>query len=134
MLIGVAVLSCTGATEPVWVRTVGLIDAELANSGALVAPQTATVGVPFDITVTTVGSSTCTRAAGATVIVTGLSAVVTPRDHMRVGNVACTRDLKGFPRTVRLQFDLTGAAIIQVRGRDYDDEPVIVESAIEVTP
>lgn len=79
-------------------------------------PATVKRGVSFDATVTTYGSSSCTRADGAEVQVRGLIAEVTPYDLTNRRGI-CTADLRAFPRTVSLRFDEAGEATVRVNGR-----------------
>jgi hypothetical protein len=115
------VAACSSPTgEDEWQRVIGTIAPMFSSQQLLFIPEGITAGRPFTITVTTVGSSTCTRVAGADVAVTGAFATVTPYDRVPRGGVGCTRDLRGFPRDVTLTLPTAGAAVIRIRGRGFD--------------
>lgn len=109
--------SVLGSDPTEWRREVGVLAPELSSIQMLRLPAQATTGSAFEITVTTVGSSTCTRADGAAVQVSGLVADVTPWDRVAPVGMACTDDLAPFPRTVTLRFDVSGTATVRLRGR-----------------
>ncbi len=109
--------STLGSDPEEWVREVGWLAPELSSIQMLKMPAQATAGVPFGITVTTVGSSSCTRADGADVVVSVLVADVTPWDRVAPQGTACTEDLAPFPRDVTLRFDLAGTATVRLHGR-----------------
>ena len=109
--------SILGPDTDEWVREVGQLAPELSSIQMLRLPVEAEAGMAFDITVTTVGSSSCTRADGAEVVVSGLVADVTPWDRVAPQGTACTADLAGFPRDVTLRFDVAGTATIRLHGR-----------------
>lgn len=103
-----------------WVRRVGNIVAGGPGTPPITLPATAQRGVPFTATVTTHGSSSCTRADGAEVSMQSASTVqVTPYDLVNVAGV-CTADLHPFPREVTLRFDQAGEATIRVHGANED--------------
>ena len=129
-----SVLSCDGATEPKWVRTIGVVDDELATSGAITAPSTASVGVSFSVTATTIGSSDCTRPAGATVAADGLLATVTPYDWVPAGERACFRNRMGYPRTAQITLTEPGTATIRLHARAPDGAPLVLERTVTVVP
>jgi hypothetical protein len=107
--------ACSPAVDPdPWERVVGTIETGLGE--VLLAPDAVTAGVPFTITVTTRGSSSCTRADGAHVVVQGRIAAVTPYDRVNTRG-ACTDDLHPFPRDVELTFAVSGSALIRVYDR-----------------
>jgi hypothetical protein len=112
-----------------WERVPG--DIGNAIGSPLQAPAEARQGVPFEITVTTYGSGSCTRPDGAETSVTGLLATVRPFDLERRGpNVACTADLRAYPRPVTLRFDEPGQATIRVIGARGEQ----VEQQLTVRP
>ena len=96
-------------------------------------PATLRRGVAFSATVATVGSSSCTRADGAEVTVTGLLAEVTPYDRKAIGSV-CTPDLAQFPRPVTLRFDQAGDAVVRVHGFTLGIRASTYEAHVTVTP
>ena len=113
--------ACSILTGPERRRVIGVIDPE-SGLVSLRAPDTAAARTPFEVTVTTYGSSTCTRADGAEVSVTGVIAEIVPYDFERVEGT-CTADLAPFPRDVALRFDTAGEAVVRVRGRRPSYEP-----------
>lgn len=125
----------TGCSDPVapdddWERQPGLLMPELSSIQMLQMPAHARAGVAFEITVTTLGSSLCTRADGATVSVTGLVADVTPWDRIAPEGTACTDDLHPFPRAARVRFDTPGSALIRLHGSGG----LVYEASLTVVP
>lgn len=113
-----------------WHRELGVLDTEGRLRGSLEAPAEVTRGVPFDVVITTYGSSSCTRPAGAETDVDGMLATVRPYDRVATGTRPCTMDMHAFPRTVQLRFDVAGDATIRVLGRNGAQ----VEQQVTVRP
>jgi hypothetical protein len=126
LLVVVTFGACELMSEPTAdQRVVGIIDmGDLLGEAFLTviaAPDTVTAGVPFEATISTIGSGGCWDDDGADVAYeTGL-ALVTPFDRVttRVGGApaACTRIFVKLPRTVRLVFGQPGVATLRVSGR-----------------
>jgi adenylate kinase family enzyme len=118
-----------------WARHPGWI---LPNEGlgpVLELPDTVRRGVPVTATVVTRGSSSCTRADGAEVVVAAHELRITPYDRVAPRGTPCTRDLAAFPRAVELRFTGTGEVRVIVIGRDAPDgEPVEVTRRVTVLP
>jgi hypothetical protein len=119
--------ACGDAAGPRWTTQVSVVDLERSSVQAFSHPSTARVGVPFGVTVTTVGSTGCVRLAGARVTITGLEAEVVPLDAMPPEGTAC-------PRTVRVRFDSPGEAPVRVRARDPHLREVVQGAAVRVEP
>ena len=131
-LAGVALLAgCSSVIDPGWEREVGMTG-DGGTPPPISLPASVKRGVAFDATVTTYGSSSCTRADGAEASVRGLVAEVTPYDLVNRGGI-CTADLRGFPRTVTLRFDEAGEATVRVNGRS-GSQAVSYETRIAVQP
>ena len=128
-----AVVACVPPTEVLWLPATGYIDVFPAAT-TLVMPTAVTEGEPFDITVTTSGSSDCRRALGANVEIEASVATVTPRDLFPAGKTTCYRDLAGYPRIVRLEFDAPGTATVRIRGRASNGEIIFIERTLTVEP
>jgi hypothetical protein len=112
-------------------RVVGTIDAGGTLNRVIEAPSTTPVGQSFSITVSTFGNS-CVSAAGASVVIDGLIATITPYDVIAGGN--CLDYLKPYPRQVQLSFVHAGAAIIRVTGASfYQPGLVAVERPLVVS-
>ncbi|HEU0076169.1 MAG TPA: hypothetical protein VFQ76_00890 [Longimicrobiaceae bacterium] len=129
--------ACSGASDPDSRRVVGVIalDAGAPDPpGALAAPDTVAAGAPFTVTVTTRGSSSCTRADGAELELRGLLAEIVPYDRDGTRLRACTDDLHAFPRDVTVRFAAPGRAVVRVRGRDLRGGPAVVEAGVVVRP
>jgi len=101
-----------------WARRPGRLYPEISVTQMLQMPAQATAGVPFEITVTTRGSGSCTRADGMTVSVSGMVADVTPWDRVAPEGTMCTDDLAAFPRTATVRFDDPGTGAIRLHGRN----------------
>ena len=116
-----------------WARVVGTIMPEMSSVQMLQLPPTVTAGVPFNITVSTLGSSSCTRTAGMDASISGLTLDVTPYDSVPTTPIPCTRDLRAFPRSITHTFNTAGTATIRVHGRQAD-RPIIFEAQVTVRP
>lgn len=125
-------LACGDPTGPDGRATPGLLLTGDAPMTSLVAPETARAGERFDVTVSSFGSGNCTRPARDQVRVTGLRAEIRLYDFQGGAATGCTRDLRQFPRTVRLTFDRPGRAEIVVIGRDGAGAPRTVSQAVVV--
>jgi hypothetical protein len=128
--------ACGGGTvfEPGSRRVVGVIDVGGAGREALAAPDTVAAGAPFAVTVTTFGSSSCTRPDGAELEVRGLVAELVPYDREATGTRACTDDLRPFPRTVTVRFSAPGQATVRALGRGLGGGAAVVEARVVVRP
>lgn len=124
------VSACDGLVGPGWRRQPGNISETAAT---LQIPASVQRGVAFNATVTTIGSSSCTREDGAEVNVTGLLAEIVPYDRKATGAVACTTDMASFPRTVRLRFDQAGDAVVRVNGHSIGIRASTYEAHVTVT-
>ena len=83
----------------------------------LFAPDTVTAGVPFDVTVTTVGLDTCWREAGASVQSELRRVTITPYDRVDTQPSGCGDALVYLPRTVSVTFTQRGIATVRAEGR-----------------
>jgi hypothetical protein len=122
----VAVQSCTTSSEPSSVRALGLV---LEGT-----PPMTSLGSPFQVTVSTFGSSSCTRPDGYTTVATAARIEVRPYDINAAYQSACTDDLGRFPRVLLLQFDQPGTAEVVVIGRGTDGNHREIHQAITVLP
>jgi hypothetical protein len=107
-------------------RMVGILelietDARPAELGAvrppLAAPDTVDTGVPFDVTVTTIGLNTCWREAGARVESELRRVTITPYDRIDAPGSNCGDRVVFLPRTVSVIFTQRGLATLRVEGR-----------------
>ena len=136
----IALAACSHALdenqEPVrWVRVVGRIDAGPPGSqAALRTPDTVSAGSTFTIGVSTYGSTACIRPDRSAVQL-GPSAIdVTVYDSFWVsGRPPCLPDWHEYPRTVELQFDAAGPAVIRLHGRGADSA-LTFERSVTVRP
>jgi hypothetical protein len=139
-LIGVLLITALGCSssaepEPVpagWSRVIGFINPLLSSIQMVQAPISVGAGEPFSVVVSTLGSSTCTRADGATVTMDGDLAVLTPYDRVAPAGTGCTRDLVAFPRRTTVRFAQTGVGRLQIQGQDGRGQPIIFELEIPV--
>lgn len=133
LVLALALLpACDGLVDGAgWRRQVGEISETPAT---LQMPASVQRGVAFTATVTTIGSSSCTRADGAEANVSGLLAEVMPYDRKATGGVPCTADLASFPRPVTLRFDQAGDAVVRVHGYSIGIRASMYEAHVTVTP
>ena len=132
-LAALLVCACSPFTDPSgWSRVIGTVNPSLSSIQMVNLPTEASVNVPFTVTVTTLGSSSCTRADGTDVDANGLAVTITPYDRVAPPGTACTRDLRAFPHPVELRFASAGEARINVIGRDGNGSTVSYEVVIPV--
>lgn len=116
-VVAVALLGC-GLFEPSEYRVIGLakLDDPRYDWPLPEIPETATAGVPFEITVTTGGNS-CYRGGETGLVVKGRSAVVTPYDYISSNGkrLGCFANLIFFEHTVPVVFEDPGTAEILFR-------------------
>lgn len=138
VLVVIALAGCVeGPTEGGWISVLGVIPPETLHDQALAVPGSARVGVPFSITVATIGSSNCIRPMSASLHVDQLAASVYPFDLRYVGAGAnCLDDAVLHPRSATITFQEPGEATVTVVGihPDVPDQKMVVERVIQVEP
>jgi hypothetical protein len=133
-LAGLVACQSSVGPEAGWRRALGFIDAA-ASMPPLRLPASARAGEPAVLTVTTFGSSSCTRPNGVEVRVSALTADLTAYDWVPADpNTVCTRDLHHFPREVTVRFAAPGEATIRLHGRGAGAAPAVVEGRLRVEP
>ena len=117
--LSIAVLAASGCDilDPGWSRRLGLVMEDPHHFHSLIAPDVVTRGTPFQITASTFGSSSCTRADGYELDALPAAAEIRLYDKSASSGTACTADFGSFPRTITLQFEQAGTAEIRVIGR-----------------
>lgn len=91
------------------------VSSEMA--AVITAPEEVQAGVPFEVTITTIGPAICWRADGAETQVEGDLAEVVPYDFNPQSEFACGAAIIELPRTITITFAGPGDAIIRVNGR-----------------
>jgi len=133
--LSIAVLAAAGCdvTEPGWTVGLGLVvEGFDPPFTSLIAPDVVTRSVPFAITASTFGSSSCTQADGFTLGKTPTLAEVRLFDRSAPSGAICTEDFRNFPRIITLQFDEPGTAEIRVIGRGDGKAIRVVQKTITV--
>lgn len=88
----------------------------------IVLPQSASVRVPFPVSVNTFGGGCVPEPAADEIAVNGSVAEVTLYDWRRPAKPdACTDDLRILTHAFQLQFDQPGLATVRVRGTNEDN-------------
>ena len=129
----VTLVACSTPNDPSgWERVIGWANPEMSSVQAIRFPSEAVANQPFNVTVTTIGSSSCTRADGATATVDKDVVTVTPYDFIAPSNTPCTRDLHPFPRTVSVTVPSAGLATMRLKTRMPDGTNKTFEFSIEV--
>ncbi len=109
LLLAIAVVAlpaCEGEWEEY--RVVGYLGTEPE------IPDTVTASVPLTITFSTTGGS-CHRGGETEVSVDGMSALVTPFDFVKVGDIDCTLVAESFEHEATVVFDDPGTTLIVLR-------------------
>jgi hypothetical protein len=99
---------------------------------SLVTPEIVTQGIPFLVTASSFGSSSCTEEAGYESLTSPARAEIRLFDRVAPEGSSCTKDLRSFPRTLIVRFDRAGAAEVVVIGRDGDGRPLEIRRAVVV--
>lgn len=128
--------ACRSPAESGWERRVGVLPVAFSSLQSVMVASPIRAGVPFAVTITTVGSSTCTRGDGVEVARSPGRLVLTPYDWVAPRGSSCTRDLQPFPRTVQLTLAQPGEYTLRVEGApvgggDYEG---VVELLVMVEP
>lgn len=118
--LAIGFAACRSPAESGWVRRVGILPVPLSSVSSVMVASPIRAGVPFAVTITTVGSSTCTRGDGVEVARSGRRVVLTPYDWVAPAGSTCTRDLHPFPRTVQLTLPEPGEYTLRVEGAPLD--------------
>jgi hypothetical protein len=138
LIVSAVFAACSSPTGDDFVTVPGVI---MSGGGlaarVIVAPDTVRAGEDFAATLSTFGSSSCTRPT-ATLAYAGSALIdLSLYDLQRVSG-PCTDDLQQFPRNVSLQFTSVGLATIRVRGRalaraaNGQDSLVVIEKVVVV--
>lgn len=139
LLTGCDVLSGPDFSESRQVAALVLSD---PYTETLSAPDTVVAGVPFEITVLTVGGG-CVKLGDTELSVEPQMAELRPYDRVltpRGENAACTLELTYLPHTVLVTFSEPGRAVVRAVGVSYlapvegiaTSDPVEVEKAVTV--
>jgi hypothetical protein len=131
----IAGCSSSSTSPDGWDRRPGIIAPSLSSVPLVMGPQQqAVAGLPITFTITTVGSSSCTRGDGAKVAARDGRIVITPLDFVATGAVACTDDIHAFPRDVAVTFSKAGTGRLRIEGRDFNDKALAYDLTIPVAP
>ena len=124
--------SGTSTGEDGWTSGVGVISPELSSTQLLTMPAEVQAGVPFDVTVRTVGSSSCTRAAELRVSQSTSRLELTPYDEYAPRDRACTDDLHAFDHTARITIATPGTRTVRINGRKFNGAEITYETTLTV--
>ena len=109
LLLAAAAVALPACDEP-WeeYRVVGYLETEPE------VPDTVTVSVPLTLTFSTNGGG-CHRGGDTEVSVEARSALITPFDFVKVGDIGCPRIANSFEHTATIVFTETGTSVIRLR-------------------
>lgn len=134
--LGLAAFACGSPTEPNTDRVVGRIDPSLSVRPVLAAPSQVRAGVPFAVTVTTVGFG-CTIAEGGAVQVSQGLARLVPYDRVPGAGhdaLCVERVITLLPRDLQVTLPYAGAARLRVVGFSASTPEEVMDSVeVEVT-
>lgn len=105
-------MGCANAHEPATGsdRVHGVILVPILSSLSIIAPQSAKVGVPANITIRTFGSSTCAKPVGMDVTQSGSEVLFVPWVTNPSQFTACTDDLGSHQHHASVTFTQPGTA------------------------
>ena len=109
-IVVVVSLSCYGPAD----RVVGHIDFSDIRGHEPQIPETAIAGVPFPVTVWTMGGG-CHEGGDTEVDIDGLTAEVTPYDYLETRFGVCTDILLRFEHKATVRFDAPGPGEVVLR-------------------
>ena len=115
-----------------WTKRVGVIGPELSSIQLLSMPAEVQANVPLDVTVRTLGSSSCTRAAELRTSQSSARLELTPYDEYAPRDRACTDDLHAFDHTARITIASPGTRTVRIIGRKFDGGEITYETTITV--
>lgn len=117
-LLALAAAACDGGLSgPRDVSRLGILEFHGDSRNVVTAPDTATAGEPFDVTVLTYGGG-CDQKGETRVESADGVVVITPVDVFVEGeDVVCPAILRRFEHAARVSFDEVGTGEIRVRGR-----------------
>jgi hypothetical protein len=121
-------IGCSSVSEPEYTRSIGVIQSESEMVDVIETPDTVDVGMPFQATINTFGSSSCTIPDGLDLTLTDNLAVITPYDRSPGRDVPCTADYAPRPHPIELRFTVPGQAAIQVIGYRFGDGQRVLTS------
>ena len=131
MLAGAA--ACADPNEPDdWSRTAARLYPSLSSTQVIAAPLEVNVGESFTVTVTSRGSSSCTRADGMDVSFRGNVVDLVPWDLVAPQHVACTDDLHAFLHHATVVGATAGPLVIRAHGRVTDEHSVTALGTVEL--
>ena len=116
LLLPLATVALAACGEPDWVRVIGTLNSGAERTIITTAPAQVVAGEQFTLSVSTVGSSNCTRADGNDLSVSGSVARFVPYDEMPSDGRACFRDEAPFPHSDVLRFQEPGTARVRIVG------------------
>jgi hypothetical protein len=137
-LLASVVAGCGDVAEPTLTPPPELVEAPgLLMDGpppfeSLITPEIVPQGVPFLVTASSFGSSTCTELAGHQSVIYPARAEIRLYDRIALEESGCSRDLRAFTRTLIVQFSQAGAAEVVVIGRDGDGKPLEIRRSVTV--
>jgi len=133
LLLVLAAVACRSPEEPGSRRVVAILDNGGTGSAPLVVPDTAYVGVPFLVTVTTFGGA-CDHPDGSDVLTMRLVADVTPYVLLPPPETICIALLRASPQSTEVTFAAPGTGVVRVHGRRFDGGAVTLEREVVVRP
>ncbi len=108
--------ACGSILEPVETRLMGTL-VHYGNPVSIQVPDSAAVGVPFEVRMTTFGGG-CESRGDTEALVGGRHALIIPYDNSTSNpDGACPDILHAFEHQVALSFESAGDAQVTVRGR-----------------
>jgi hypothetical protein len=131
-----ATVVLAGCSDPDWTRVVGTLNLGTERTIIATAPTQVAAGEEFVLTVATVGSSSCTRADGNDLTVSGSVARFVPYDEVPTDDRGCIRNEAPFPHTDVLSFPQPGTSTVWVVGKFGPMDGAVLDSVeleIQVT-
>jgi len=127
MAVAVVIVGLTGCLSVTEHRVIGIIDFDDSSWPLPRIPETATAGVPIEMTIWTMETG-CYRQGDTEVEVDGRSAVLTPYDFLETGDFGCPAYLFFFEHGATVVLEEPGTAEIVLvystgsTGRPWDPE------------
>ena len=109
---------------------IGFVSNGVSGTVIIEAPDTVLAGRAFEVTVNTLGSSSCVRPERLDVEMTDTVARLTPYDRVAPAGTPCTEDLTAHPHVASVTFPSRGSGMLEVLGRSATGDTVVRRSVV----
>jgi hypothetical protein len=109
---------------------IGFVSSGVSGTVIIEAPDTVFAGRAFEVTVNTIGSSSCVRPERLDVAMADSVARLTPYDRVAPTGTPCTEDLTTHPHVASVTFPSRGSGMLEVLGRSATEDTVVRRAVV----